>query len=92
MIHINFSLKNPYCKRFDNPYSVDVKVSKYKSFEFNVFKTNTIIEFDFSIYPRMDHGGTNLELGLFGYNIALSLYDIRHWNDDTNSYDTYEEA
>jgi hypothetical protein len=43
-------------------------------------KTNTVIKVEATHTTKCDHAGTALELGLFGYDIALTFYDSRHWD------------
>jgi hypothetical protein len=40
---------------------------------------------------RQSHAGLDLELGLFGYNIHFNFYDIRHWDQNTQKWEVYEE-
>ena len=35
-----------------------------------------------------DHAGIRLQFGLLGYEIELHIYDSRHWNIKTNTWET----
>jgi hypothetical protein len=37
---------------------------------------------------RRDHAGLDFELALFGYGVHFMIYDERHWNWETNSWET----
>ena len=52
-------------------------------------KTSDVVAFDFSVTQRRDHAGIYFEVGLFGYNAAFNFYDCRHWNHETNDWETY---
>lgn len=36
-----------------------------------------------------DHAGFSVELILLGYNFHANIYDSRHWNYKTNSWEIY---
>jgi hypothetical protein len=37
---------------------------------------------------KTDHAGIEFGIGIFGYGVNFRIYDTRHWNSDT---DTWEE-
>jgi hypothetical protein len=74
------SLQNPFSKRFDNIFSIDRKISKYKAIEVEVLKTPVVFCITTELSMRKDHAGLFLNLGLFGYEVVVSIYDTRHWN------------
>ena len=39
---------------------------------------------------KTDHAGLSIGIGLLGYGISFRIYDTRHWNYETNSWETYE--
>ena len=80
------SFKTYWCKTW-GPWknkAFEIQASKYA---FNLFELNV----DLNWYG-LDHEGPQLELGIFGYNIRSKLYDIRHWNDETNTWETYDNT
>ena len=42
----------------------------------------------FEILMCSDHAGIRLQFGLLGYEIELHIYDSRHWNYTTNTWET----
>ena len=92
MIHFNFGLSNPFCRRWDTIYYKDKLFAKHKGGEVQVVKDNTIVSFGFRLTTRQDHSGISLDIGLLGYSVMLSYYDTRHWNDDEGRYYNYDNA
>jgi hypothetical protein len=81
MININFSLINPWSDRFDSIKCFHGSTPfDHKCWELQFMKTNTVIKVEATHTTKCDHAGTALELGLFGYDIALTFYDSRHWD------------
>lgn len=91
MIHIEFNLHNPWSERWQNIKVFHKAITKNKSIELQFMKTNDIIGFVFSFTTRRDHAGLNTNLALFGYSIQFNFYDHRHWNYETNKWETYDE-
>lgn len=80
----SLSLQNPFSKRFGNIFSTDRQISKYKAIEVEALKTPVIVCFTFELSIRKDHAGMFLNLGLFGYEVLVSIYDTRHLNYENN--------
>jgi len=91
MIYINLSLMNPWSDLFDPMLSFSKRLSKNKAFELELYRSNTIIEFETRLTFREDHAGLTLGLGLFSYTLRAQFYDTRHWNYDKKAWETYEE-
>jgi hypothetical protein len=92
MISINFNLRNPWSNTFKNLWCKSyVTRFKNKFIELEVTKDFTLISFMFNWTIRQSHAGLDLELGLFGYNIHFNFYDIRHWDQNTQKWEVYEE-
>lgn len=92
MIHFNFGLSNPWCRRWSNIWhKVFDTPFKSKYIELEVFKDSTIVSFGFSITTRQDHAGLMIDAGLLGYSFSFHIYDIRHWNDEAGRYYKYDE-
>ena len=50
-----------------------------------------MFEFRVSLaFTGYDHAGPEFELGLLGYNVQLGMYDTRHWNNETDSWEEYD--
>ena len=90
MINITFKIRSPFGERFDNLFDTSGGTPfKNKYWEFQIMKTSDVVAFDFSVTQRRDHAGIYFEVGLFGYNAAFNFYDCRHWNHETNDWETY---
>jgi hypothetical protein len=91
MIYLNFSLINPWSDCFEPGWSWGKAVSKYKAIEVEVYRSNTVAEFETRLRFREDHAGLTLGLGLFSYTLRAEFYDTRHWNYEKKAWETYEE-
>ena len=89
MINFNFHITNPFSKRWDILISKHGNITKNKAWEINSYATSTILSVTFEISMYTDHAGIRLQFGLLGYEIELHIYDCRHWNIETNSWETY---
>lgn len=95
MISLSFRLENPWSKGgFKNFYSAAGDISKHKAWEFEVCHyPRNVVEFIFSFSFRgTDHAGLRLELGILGYSATLTIYDTRHWDDETDNWETYDDT
>ena len=94
MIVITFAIQNPYFqswKSFKNIRNWHGSTPfKNKYWEFEVMKSGEIVMFDLTVRIRCDHAGTTLGLGLFGYSINMTLYDNRHWDHKTNTWQAHD--
>jgi hypothetical protein len=93
MINLAFGLANPFSKRFSIVYEKSGKTwIPYKFWEFNVYKTNIIIDFRIRYIIREDHAGLEIILGLLGWSVEYRFYDSRHWDYENNCWEVYENA
>ena len=46
MIYINLALMNPWSDRFEPVWSWDTKLTKNKAVEIEVYRSNTVVEFE----------------------------------------------
>jgi len=93
MININVQLTNPFSTRWKTIYytsSPAPEKGKYRVWEVQAFKDNTIISFSFRWTMRTDHAGVELSVGLLGYSIMTTVSDTRHWDNDTNAWKVYD--
>lgn len=67
---------------FLNYYSRTKQLSEHKFIEFeNIYSGQYWFHFSLDLNWRgEDHAGPELELGLWGHEIRVKLYDNRHWN------------
>ncbi len=91
MIYINLSLINPWSDRFEPVWSWDKKLTKNKAVEIEVYRSNTVIEFEARLRHREDHAGLTIGLGLLSYTLRAQFYDTRHWNYEKKAWEVYEE-
>ena len=91
MIYINLSLMNPWSDRFDPVWSWDTKLTKNKAVEIEVYRSNTVVEFETRLRHREDHAGLTVGLGLLIYTLRAQFYDTRHWNYEKKAWQVYEE-
>lgn len=93
MINFYFVLSNPFSERFNVVYEKSGKTwMPHKFWEFSVQKDNSILKGWFEFSVRKDHAGLNFEFGLFGWGVNFMLYDHRHWDDENNCWENYEEV
>jgi hypothetical protein len=96
MLNLQLSITAPWChNNFKNLFCLfwrTGKLLKHKAWEFEVIQDwRVILNFTFRWTVRRDHAGPTLELGLFGYEVYLMMYDTRHWCDRTNTWEVYTE-
>jgi len=93
MIYFNFNLRNPWWSdRFKNIWwKSGATYFKNKFWELQIIKSDNLFRLEFGFTVRQDHAGTNLEFGLFGYEIHFTFYDNRHWNEEQGRWMIYSE-
>ena len=87
MINFHLNIRNPFSDRFANVKDLNGSFSKHKHWEFQVYKSNDILELFVRYTIRQSHAGIHLGLGLFGYNIEFQIYDSRHWDSKTHKWE-----
>ena len=86
MINIIFKIDNPFTDRFANLFNRHGNLFTNKAWEFEILKVNNLLNFQLQYTIRTDHAGLRLELGILGYELGFTIYDIRHWDYETNSF------
>ena len=91
MIKLDFNLINLWRtdKVWNILYSKYGSITKNKSWEFNIYRTSSIINVEFHWTLKGDHAGMRVMMGILGYEVELNLYDTRHWDYDTNTWKVY---
>jgi hypothetical protein len=89
MININFTITNPWSKRWNSLWAKSQILLNNKAVEFNGYRTNTILNAELNFNIRTDHAGIRLMIGLLGYEVELHFYDTRHWDDEKNTWAKY---
>jgi len=87
MINLDFTISNPFSKRFRILASKCKMLTKHKAVEANIYCTANIIKLSLVYSSRQDHAGLQIEFGLFGYDFELHFYDTRHWDYKTNQWE-----
>lgn len=94
MIKLSFQISNPIGKEnFKSYWSWTKSFSDHKHLEMQLYRYKAyLLEVELDLHWRgFDHAGPELNLGLFGYNLRMKLYDSRHWDYDTNQWVKYQE-
>ncbi len=90
MINLKFELSNPFSDRWANVYNTGGYLTENKSWEFQIMKTNTVVDASLCFTTRNDHAGLTLELGLLGFNSHLTIHDNRHWDYENKRWETID--
>lgn len=88
MIILSFAITNPWSSAFRNIWTKHGKTPlKHKFWEVELIRSDSIIGFYLNVLHRCSHAGVTLELSLLGYTFIANLYDNRHWNYETGTYE-----
>jgi hypothetical protein len=92
MILLQFNVSNPWRsdKVWDILWSINRSVTKHKAIEFNGYRTGHFINMEFDSRFQGNHAGARIMLGLFGYEVEIHFYDIRHWDYDRHTWESYK--
>ena len=90
MINFNFNISNPWSRRWDIVLTKSRLFKKHIGAEFNIYRSNTIVNVEFNLSTHTDHAGLRLMLGLFGYEVEFHLYDTRHWDHEKKEWCSYD--
>ena len=63
------------------------RLTKNKSVDLSILKSNAIIGCGLEFTRRKDHAGLNIDVSLFGFDFNVNLYDNRHWDVDANDWE-----
>lgn len=63
---------------------------KHKFWEFEIYRDPTLISLLFSYTTHEDHAGLTIRLGMFSFVLGFMIYDSRHWDYETNSWEIYD--
>lgn len=90
MIHISFGLSNPWGRPFDNLWNRSGLITTHKAWEVELLQTRTMIGFELSFTQRQSHAGLTVELAVLGRSVCFTIYDTRHWNHETGTWEVYD--
>lgn len=85
----NISRRKGDCETIKHKHG---QLFKYKYWEIETAKTRSVIHFQFHMTWKKDHAGLQLEFGLLNREILFTIYDCRHWNDQTNSWAEHDTS
>lgn len=91
MIYINFTIRNPWSSKFEHKFARGGTITKHKAWEFEVYRSDTVAEFETRITTREDHAGVMLGFGLLSWTVRAQIYDTRHWNHDAERWEIYPD-
>ena len=94
MFYIGLHISNPFkTNTFKNLFNVGGRISKNKSWEFEIIYSPTILlEFNLRIVTSgVDHAGLELDIGMLGLSLNAKIYDNRHWDYDNNCWEKHDE-
>jgi len=91
VVNLKVELSNPFSDRWASLYDIGGSLSKHKRWEFQVMKTNTIVEMSIHLNIHCDHAGLNIDVGLLGYSANLIIHDTRHWDYEFNKWEVFNE-
>lgn len=96
MFYFGFDISWPYKinKKIIDILYKDYSISKNKAIEIQLSKFGnsfTIIGFDFGLHPYQSHGGLRISIDLLGYSFIIKIYDKRHWDYETGTWEVYEK-
>lgn len=94
-----FSLSLPYGWAKDHTVKwfstyAHKNLSENKSFEWQTdyFHWTNLFSFELDLIPTgSDHASVGFSLTLFGFMVDCKIYDSRHWDHDTNTWEKYDE-
>jgi len=90
MIHIRFGLSNPWGRPFENLWNRSGPIARYTAWEAELLQTSQLIGFEFSYTRRQSHAGLTVELAVLGRSLSFMIYDTRHWDYKTSTWEKYD--
>ena len=89
MISLQFNLRIPGSNRFKTIACWHGSMPlKNKFWELQIYKGADIVDLFLRFTHRQSHAGLQLGIGLLGFNFELTIYDIRHWNNEIKDWTT----
>lgn len=93
MIKFNFEVMNPWrTEGFDNLFWAGGSFTKHKHWEVEVYTNKDVLvgmELDLQWWGH-DHAGFKIRLMLSCLEFNANIYDSRHWNHSTRTWQKYE--
>jgi hypothetical protein len=93
IFNFRLELTNPFDRweYFKNLGSISGRLTKHKAWELeHNFYSSMMLDIDIQWNRNSDHAGIHISVGIFGYGVAFRIYDTRHWNYETKSWEEYD--
>jgi hypothetical protein len=92
MIYIDLNIRNPWSSRFENVWNKSGPITKNKTWEIEILKTDNWFKIEAQYTVMQDHAGIQLELGLLGWEFHIGVHDNRHWNYTDKCWEVYGQS
>jgi hypothetical protein len=92
MIGFSAGIQNPWSNVFRSVFVKDGSLTKNKTWEVEVVRTNAIVGFSFSLTARTDHAGVMVSVSFLSFDVTAHVYDTRHWDDEKGRWCDYPTA
>jgi len=93
IINIRIEMANPFDRweYFRNLGCLFGRISQHKAWELeHSYYSPLLLDVDIQWTHKQDHAGISIGLGLLGYGISFRIYDNRHWNEETNTWEEHD--
>ena len=93
ILYLRIELSNPFDRwdYFKNLGCKSFRLSRFKAAELeHTYYSHMLLDAEVRWSIRRDHAGFEVVLGILGYGVHFHIYDTRHWNYDTNSWEVYD--
>ena len=50
-----------------------------------------LFRFELNVRWKTDHAGVSIWFGLLGFDVGLHFHDTRHWDNENDRWEVYEE-
>ena len=89
MIYLNINIRNPWSDRFKNVWNNAGSITKHKTWEIQILKTDNWFRFNLEYAIMKDHAGVGFEIGLLGWEFHCGIHDNRHWDYKKQQWEDY---
>jgi hypothetical protein len=90
VIYLNLTIRNPWSDQFELVVAQGGKITQNKVWEFEIYRSDTVAEFEARFTVREDHAGVMLGFGLLSWTIRTQIYDTRHWDYEAKKWVHYD--
>ena len=92
MIGFSAAIQNPWSDAFRSVFVKHGSLTKNKTWEVEVVRTNAIVGISFSLTARTDHAGVMVSFSFLSFDVTAHVYDNRHWDDEKGGWCDYPIA